>query len=122
MRVRRSVLLSFFVVCGVLRISAQQGPPPEIRSHIEALTSAYNSGSVEQWEVMAKEHFAPSALAGHTAEDRKQLFDRMHGDFGKTIALDRAERRGPDAPLDLHVRGATGLEAVIRLQLEASAP
>jgi hypothetical protein len=34
--------------------------PPEIRSHVQAIVAAYNSGSAEQWEAMTKEHFAPS--------------------------------------------------------------
>ena len=105
-----------------MTISAQQGPPPEIRGHVQAFIAAFNSGRVDQWEVMAKEHFAPSALANHSAADRKELFDRMHTDFGPTISTDRVLRQGPDAPLELHVKGASGLAAVILLHLEPNTP
>lgn len=103
-------------------VSAQQGPPPEIRGHVQALIAAFNSGRADQWEAMAKEHFAPSALASHSAADRKELFDRMQTDFGPTISADRVLRQGPDAPLELHVKGASGLAAVILLDLEPNAP
>ena len=101
---------------------AQQGPPPEIRGHVQAFVSAFNSGSAEQWEKMAQEHFAPDALSGHTTQDRKNLFDRMHQDFGASITVDRVLREGPDAPLQLQAKGASGLQAVIQLDLEASPP
>lgn len=105
-----------------MALSAQEGPPPEIRQHVQALVAAYNSGSAEQWEAMAQEHFAPAGLAGRSAADRRDLLERLRGDFGNSITLDRVTREGPDAPLKLHVKGATGLEGVFELALEASGP
>jgi CubicO group peptidase (beta-lactamase class C family) len=110
------------LVCALARVSGQQGPPPEIREHVKAFLAAYNSGSADQWEKMAQEHFAPAALSSHSTADRKQLFDRMRGDFGQAITVDRVLRNAPDAPLELHAKGSTGFEAIIRLDLEPSAP
>lgn len=121
MHVRYAILIGYCATF-VISVSAQQGPPPEIREHVQAFVAAYNSGTAEEWEKMAQEHFAPASLRSHTAGDRKQLFDRMHEDFGRAITLDRVLRKGPDAPLELHVKGATGLQAVIRLDLESAAP
>ena len=42
--------------------SGQDGPPPEIRGHIDALVKALNSSSSDAWEKMAQEHFSPAEL------------------------------------------------------------
>src|SRR6202047_3012348 len=95
------------------------GPPPEIRNHIDALVKAANSGSSEEWEKMAQEHFSPSELKSHSVEERKQVFDNLRRDFGP-ISLGRVE--GPDEPLRLHIKGSTGASGVIELKLEEDAP
>ena len=95
------------------------GPPPEIRSHIRALVEALNGDSSNNWETMAKEHFTPTELTRHSVEERKQLFDNIHRDFG-TISLGMVE--GPDEPLRLHIKGSTGATGVIELRLERAAP
>jgi CubicO group peptidase (beta-lactamase class C family) len=105
-----------------MAFSAQEGPPVEIRQHVQALVAAYNSGSAGQWEEMVQEHFAPAGLAGRSAADRRELLERLRGDFGQTIAVARVTRDGPDAPLKLHVRGASGLEGAFELTLEPAAP
>jgi CubicO group peptidase (beta-lactamase class C family) len=95
------------------------GPPPEIRSHIDAFVKALNSGSSDEWEKMAQEHFSPGELKRHSVEARKQVFDNVRGDFG-TISLGRVE--GPDEPLRLHIKGSTGAIGIIELKLEQDAP
>jgi D-alanyl-D-alanine carboxypeptidase len=106
-----------------LSASGQQvvtaGPPPEIRSHIDALMKALNSGSSEQWEKMAQEHFSPGELKRHSVEERRQVFDNLHRDFG-AISLGMVE--GPDEPLQLHIKGSTGASGIIELTLEEGAP
>ena len=72
------------------------GPPPEIRGHIDALVKALNSGSSDQWEKMAQEHFSPGELKRHSVEERKRIFDDLRRDFG-TISVGMVE--GPDEPL-----------------------
>jgi CubicO group peptidase (beta-lactamase class C family) len=97
------------------------GPPPEIRALIDAFTKAFNSGSASEWEAMAKERFSADLLAKRSAEERKQTFERLRADFGN-VTLDQVRRRGPDAPLDLHVKGATGAVGVFSLELTESGP
>ena len=119
---RYAFLLASSLVFALLA-SGQQGvtggPPPEIRSHIDALVRALNSGSSDEWEKMAQEHFSPGELKRHSAEARKQVFDNVRRDFG-TISLGRVE--GPDEPLQLHIKGSTGASGVIELKLEQDAP
>jgi D-alanyl-D-alanine carboxypeptidase len=93
------------------------GPPPEIRNHIDALVKAANSGSANEWEKMAQEHFSSAGLKRQTAEERKQVFDRLRRDFG-TISLGFVE--DPE-PLRLHIEGSTGASGIIELSLEHDA-
>lgn len=120
--VRQYTLL---LVCGIMfalnafgRQVVTDGPPPEIRNHIAALVKAENSGSSDEWEKMAQEHFSPASLKRHTAEERKQAFDALRRDFG-TISLGLVE--GPDEPLRLHIKGSTGASGVIELTLDLDA-
>ena len=110
------------LACVLTPVSAQQGPPPEIRGHVRAFVAAFNSGSAEQWEKMAQEHFGPAALKAYGAKDRQELFDRLHRDLGASITVDRVLREGPDAPLQLHAKGAGGRDAIILLDLETAPP
>jgi D-alanyl-D-alanine carboxypeptidase len=98
--------------------SAQQGPPPEIRGHIDALVSALNSGSSDAWEKIAQQHFSSDALKRHSVEERKQVFEDLRRDFG-TISLGHVE--GPE-PLRLHIKGSTGATGAIELKLEPGGP
>jgi D-alanyl-D-alanine carboxypeptidase len=95
------------------------GPPPEIRGHIDAFVKALNSGSSDQWEKMAQEHFSPGELKRHSVEERKRIFDDLRRDFG-TISVGMVE--GPDEPLRVHIKGSTGASGVIELKLEPDAP
>jgi two-component system, OmpR family, sensor histidine kinase BaeS len=58
-----------------------------------------NTGSSDEWEKVAQEHFSPAELERHSVEARKQVFDNVRRDFG-TISLRQVE--GPDQPLRLH--------------------
>jgi hypothetical protein len=58
------------------------------RHHIEALVKALNSGSSDEWEKMAQEHFSPGELKRQSVQERKQAFDNLRHDFG-TISLGR---------------------------------
>lgn len=113
---------AFILACCLvfaLLAAGQEGPPPEIRSHIDALVRALNSGSSDEGEKMAQDHFSRSELKRHSAEERKQTFDRVRQDFG-TISLGRID--GPDQPLQLHIKGSTGANGVIELKLEQDTP
>ena len=74
----------------------------------------------DAFEAMAKEHYTPEMLARRTPADRKQMVERIRGDFGQ-LTLGAIERRN-EGPVTLGVRGATGMQGTIELTLEAPRP
>jgi CubicO group peptidase (beta-lactamase class C family) len=126
---RPSILISSLVVCLAIpasHIAAQErvvvggGPPPEVRSHLDAFIKAVNADA-SQWEAMAKEHFTPGLLNRRPAEERQKLHAAIRRDFG-TVSSNRITRRGPGAPLEINVRGSSGVDGVITLTLETASP
>lgn len=99
----------------------RSGPPPEIRTLIDSFVNALNSGSADQFEAMAKAHFAPAYLSKQTAADRARLLAEIRQQFG-TVTRDRVVREGPDEPLEITVKGSTGTTGVIRLSLDPASP
>jgi D-alanyl-D-alanine carboxypeptidase len=96
------------------------GPPPEIRALFDGFIAAFNSGSAETWEAFTKERFTPALLQKIPADRRAGMYRQLVDDFG-TIALDRVLRDGPDAPLNMHVKGTKG-NGVFMLTLDAGSP
>lgn len=107
---RRSLLsvLSGIMLLVAASASAQEmvvtGPPPELRKNLDAFQKAFNSGDAAQYEAMAKASFTPEYLKKQTADQRKAEFTKWHAAFG-TIQFQRVERNGPDAPLQVFVKG-----------------
>jgi D-alanyl-D-alanine carboxypeptidase len=97
------------------------GPPPEIRALVDGVMKGINGGSAQAWEAMAKERFATDLLEKQSAQERQAIYDKLHADFG-TVTVDRVMRRGPDAPLELQVKGSTGSTGVITLDITESSP
>lgn len=120
----RAVRLSllFAALLPVVALTQERsGPPPEIRTLIDSFLKAVNSGSAEQFEAMAKAHFAPAYLSKQTAADRARLLADIRKRFG-TVTMERVVREGPDEPLDVNVKGSTGSTGVIRLSLDPASP
>ena len=92
------------------------GPPPEIAALFDALTQAVNGGSEEAWEAFAQAQFSPALLQKQSRADRAQLYQAIVDRFG-TIAIGRVRREGPDAPLQMSVKGSKA-DGVITLSLE----
>ena len=94
-----------------------QGPSPEIRARI----SAFVAGVMARPSLRG--HGAGQLHAGGAGAPqpgrRRQLFERLHADFG-TIQVDRVLRE--DDTFNLNVKGSTGLEATINLELEPDPP
>jgi len=124
-RVRPVFILCAALALGSFHPRAQEvvrtGPPPEIRALVDGFMTATNSGNADTFEAMTKERFSPEFLKRRPAEERKKLFEKLRADFG-TITLERGMREGPDAPLDLHVKGSTGVSGVISLELTDTDP
>ncbi len=91
---------------------AQQGPPPEIRTLIEAVIQAAN-GNGEAWEAFAQKSFAPPYLTQQTPAQRAALHQQIVSRFG-TVSRGPVLREGPDAPLQITIKGskASGTLAV----------
>jgi D-alanyl-D-alanine carboxypeptidase len=96
------------------------GPPPEIRTLVDSFIKALNADAAA-WEAMANERFSADHLKKTTAADRKQLFDKIRADFG-TVTFERAVREGPEAPLQLQVKGSSGATGRIGLEIDGGSP
>lgn len=82
------------------------GPPPELRRNLDAFVKAFNSGDAAAFEAMAKATFTPAYFKQQTPEERKAAYTKMTATFG-TIQFNRVERNGPEAPLQVSVKGST---------------
>lgn len=104
-----SVAAATMVMLSAGRAFAQElvvtGPPPELRKNLDAYQKAFNSGDAAQYEAMAKTSFTPEYYKKQTADQRKAEFTKWHTAFG-TIKFERVERNGPDAPLQVFVKGS----------------
>src|SRR5689334_405108 len=104
-------LAAILVIAATLTLPAQVvrtgGPPPEIRALFDAFTAAMNSGSADAWEAFVQARFAPALVEKYSKEQRADMYRRLADDFG-TIAIGRVNREGPDAPLQLNVKGSKG--------------
>ena len=96
------------------------GQQSEIRGHIDAYVTALSSGSPEQFEAMAKVHFAPE-LFTRTASQRAATVARVHADFG---ALDIARTSMTGAThADLEMHSATNsMPLTIGMEFEPQPP
>lgn len=105
-------VMSVLVVCGAMLLmavpaAAQEvvtGPPPVLRQNLDAFLKGFNATAAE-YEAMAKATFSPAFYKSQTAEQRAAAYKQLRADFG-TIAFQRVERDGPDAPLVIEVKGS----------------
>jgi hypothetical protein len=109
MRTRRFLTAAVMTVGMFATARAQEvvttGPPPALRAHLEAFVKALNSTSDDEWEKMAKSAFAPDYLKKQSPDQRKKLHADLKAQFG-TIQVQRLNRNGgPDAPLQVIVKG-----------------
>ena len=115
MAFRCTLSLVVFVAAAV-SLSAQQAvrqsAPPEIRELVDAVVTAANSGSADAWESMAQARFAPSLLQQQSREQRAAQYQQIADRFG-TIAINGIRRQGPDAPLQMMVKGSKASGTII---------
>lgn len=81
------------------------GPPPELRKNLDGFQKAFNSGNPSEYEAMAKATFTPEFYKRQTADERKAWHAKTLKQLG-TIAFTRVERNGPEAPLEIQVKGS----------------
>jgi hypothetical protein len=118
-KIASSVMLLMVMAAGIAaapQVIVQDGPPPALRKNMDAFKAALND-SAAAYEAMAKTVFADALLKAQTPAQRKADWDKLHASFG-TIAFPRLERNGgPDAPLQVFVKGSLG-EGVIWIGLD----
>jgi CubicO group peptidase (beta-lactamase class C family) len=86
----------------------------------QAFFEALASGDAARFEAMARERYAPPLLERRTPAVRAEFVARIRGDFGAlTLA---GIRHVDDERLTMAVRGSTGLEGRIELEVEATPP
>lgn len=120
---RRALSLIAVVISLNVALSAQvvrTGPPPEMRVLIDALVAAVNGGSADAWESFVQARFVPALLQKSTRQQRDQMYQQLVNDFG-TIALNGVQREGPDAPLQMRVKGTKGAGVFI-VSVDETAP
>jgi len=109
MPTRRTVLALSTLLAAAALVQAQEvvvtGPPPELRKNLDAFQKAFNTGDAAQYETMAKSVFTAAYLKKQTAEERKKAYLGWHEQFGN-IQFRQVERNGPDAPLEITVKGS----------------
>jgi hypothetical protein len=100
-----SVLLCLAAAPAASQEEMVRQPPAELRQNLDAFMKAFNSGSADQYEAMAKATFSPDYFKREAIAARKAAYTRMFKEFG-SIAFEQVERNGPDAPLQAHVTGS----------------
>jgi CubicO group peptidase (beta-lactamase class C family) len=116
----RYAVVVCLVVTSSLSAQVRQGPPPEIRALIDETVAALNSGKAEAWEAFAQKHYAPSLLQKQTPDARARIYQQLLDEFG-TVTRGPVTRQGPEAPLEMSVKGTRG-SGVIALELEPGTP
>jgi hypothetical protein len=110
----------FLLAMAAVSAAAQEvvvtGPPPALRKNMDAFRAAVN-GTPAEYEAMAKTVFTDEFYKSQTPAQRKADLEKMRAAFG-TIAFGRVERNGgPDAPLQVSVKGSVG-EGVLWIGLD----
>jgi hypothetical protein len=116
----RTDLAAFSLCCLTALAPPLAAQRPEIRAHIDAYVKALSSGSAEQFEAMARQHFTPALLA-RNPDQRPQMVARVHGDFGE-MSIAGEDMTSP-THVELAMRSATNsMPLTIVMDFEADAP
>ena len=100
------------------QLEVRKEAPPEIRQLISAVVQAVN-GSTENFEAFAQERFAPELLRKQSPPDRAALHRKLSETFGQ-VAINGVRREGPDAPLQMQVKGSKA-SGVILMEVDSAA-
>ena len=123
MSLKLHALLIAILVATAAAASAQEvvrkEAPPEIRTLFQGLVAAAN-GDAAAWESFAQAHYTDALLKKETPAQRADLHKKIADRFG-TIAVNGIRREGPDAPLQMMVRGSKA-EGTIMVDLDFGSP
>lgn len=112
---RITTLCASILVASITSISGQVvrtgGPPPEIRELIDGIIVAIN-GDAAAWEAFAQAKFAPDYLTAQTRDQRAAIHQQIVDRFG-SVARGGVNREGPDAPLQIGVKGSKASGVIV---------
>jgi len=106
----RRALMAVMMTLGLAAAAQAQvivtsGPPPELRKHMDAFMKALNTGTDEEWVKMVKENFTADFNKRNTPDSLKKIHADLKAKFG-TVQIQNVQRNGgPDAPLQIIVKG-----------------
>ncbi|HKW02736.1 MAG TPA: serine hydrolase domain-containing protein [Vicinamibacterales bacterium] len=110
-----------FALCVTLCLAVPLGgQQSDIRAHIEAYVKALSTGSAEQFEAMAKVHFAPDLLT-RTASQRAAMVARVHDDFGIMDIARTSMTGATHADLEMH-SATNSMPLTIAMEFEPQPP
>jgi CubicO group peptidase (beta-lactamase class C family) len=99
---------------------AAQAPPAEVKARAGAFFEALASFDPVRFEAMAQSSFTPDLLSRRSADERRQMVERIKNDFG-TLTLTSIEAAGGDK-VTLVVRGIGAMQGRIELTFEPAPP
>ena len=88
--------------------------------HVQAYLDAFNSGEVQKYLAMMDEHLEPALVKKRTVEERKEMFERIRGDFG-TLRVARVKQATAET-IELVIPNQQGEEATFSFTFETAAP
>jgi D-alanyl-D-alanine carboxypeptidase len=119
--IRPTAVLVLALAAGrtILPAQAAGTPEAEIRARVDAFAAVLPSGTADQFEALAQQHFAPALLARRSAADRRAMFEKLRADFGAITVM---SIRVADGVATLEARGETKMAGRFELTLEAAPP
>jgi hypothetical protein len=111
--------LTFTAASGFAQEAIRKEAPPEIRTLFQAMVKGAN-GDAAAWESFAQAHFTDALLKKQTPAQRAELQKQIADRFG-TISIGAARREGPDAPLQVMVKGSKA-DGTIVVDLDLDSP
>ena len=88
--------------------------------HVQAYLEAFNSGDVQKYLAMMDAHMDPAVVKKRTLEERKEMFERIRGDFG-TLRVARVKQATAET-IELVIPDRQGEEATFSFTFETAAP
>src|SRR3981081_3754428 len=112
---RSNPVIAIVVIVAAVTLTAQR---PEVQARVDALVAALSSGSPEQFEAMAREHYAPTLLASRTPEERGRVVGQIRSGLG-SLQSDQVDAQ--PGHWEVVARGSLGgtVRIVVDLQQEA---
>jgi hypothetical protein len=104
----------------VMPQAAQALPDTAQGKRVQIYVDAFNAGDESAFLAMMKDQVDPQLIAKRTDDERKQMFQRMRGDFG-TFKIARVERASA-SEIVVAIPNKNGIEAQFTFTFQEAAP